>query len=271
MSSPSTNWRQGPIKLLARSLRAGIIVVREVRIDRFRDCFGTSHSVLLGYEGLGRQPSMVFTRKLCRFCTGHENCGGTSELGFAQLYHWLCVCSGRYYLIDNDHWRKTFAYTLQAGEMHIDWIATAYKQRATMTTLLSPTSPGFSEQISALNNAMANPPIRPRMFGRTDVAPIADITFQELDALLDLGKGRGMTPFINLFKLLHLNDDAPRNHNVLLESRDSALLVFKQRHWRRMEGVKFMLMQCLGNWRLPSWTSQRCSRRTWMGNASGGS
>ncbi|CAL5226253.1 g9098 [Coccomyxa viridis] len=85
------------------------------------------------------------------------------------------------------------------------------------------------------------------MFGRSDVAHIADMTFQELDALLDLGKGRGMTPFINLFKLLHLNDDAPRNHNVLLESRDSALLVFKQRHWRRMENVKFMLMQCLGN------------------------
>ncbi|CAL8461530.1 g1061 [Coccomyxa elongata] len=116
-----------------------------------------------------------------------------------------------------------------------------------MTRLLSPSSEGFSEQISALNDAMANPPPRPRMFGRSDVAPIADMTFQELDALLDLEKGRGMTPFINLFKLLHLNDDAPRNHNVLLESRDSALLVFKQRHWRRMEGVKFMLMQCLGN------------------------
>ena len=116
-----------------------------------------------------------------------------------------------------------------------------------MTTLLSLTSPGFNEQISALNDAMANPPPRARMFGRSDVAHIADMTFQELDALLDLGKGRGMTPFINLFKLLHLNDDAPRNHNVLLESRDSALLVFKQRHWRRMEDVKFMLMQCLGN------------------------
>ncbi|CAK0765517.1 hypothetical protein CVIRNUC_003266 [Coccomyxa viridis] len=85
------------------------------------------------------------------------------------------------------------------------------------------------------------------MFGRSDVAHIADMTFQELDALLDLGKGRGMTPFINLFKLLHLNDDAPRNHNVLLESRDSLLLVIKQRHWRRMEDVKFMLVQCLGN------------------------
>ncbi|CAL8461670.1 g1201 [Coccomyxa elongata] len=105
-----------------------------------------------------------------------------------------------------------------------------------MTRLLSPSSEGFSEQISALNDAMANPPPRPRMFGRTDVAPIADITFQELDALLDLGKGHSMTPFINLFKLLHLNDDAPRNHNLLLESRDSAYgLVFKQRHWRRME------------------------------------
>ena len=116
-----------------------------------------------------------------------------------------------------------------------------------MTRLLSPSSEGFSEQISALNDALANPPPRPRMFGRSDVAHIVDMTFQELDALLDLGKGRGMTPFINLFKLLHLNDDAPRNHNVLLESRDSALLVFKQRHWRRMEDVKFMLMQCLGN------------------------
>ena len=128
---------------------------------------------------------------------------------------------------------------------HINRIA--YKNDQQMTRLLSPSSEGFSEQISALNDALANPPPRPRMFGRSDVAHIADMTFQELDALLDLGKGRGMTPFINLFKLLHLNDDAPRNHNVLLESRDSALLVFKQRHWRRMEDVKFMLMQCLGN------------------------
>ncbi|BDA45249.1 hypothetical protein COCOBI_07-0360 [Coccomyxa sp. Obi] len=116
-----------------------------------------------------------------------------------------------------------------------------------MTRLLSPSSEGFSEQIGALNDALANPPPRARMFGRTDVATIADMTFQELDAFLNLGKGRGMTPFINLFKLLHLSHDASRNHNVLLESRDSAHgLVFKQRHWRRMEDVQRMLMDCLG-------------------------
>ena len=73
-----------------------------------------------------------------------------------------------------------------------------------MTTLLSPTSPGFSEQISALNNAMANPPPRARMFGRAETQHIADMTFQELDASLNFGKGCGMTPFINLFTPLKI-------------------------------------------------------------------
>ncbi len=65
---------------------------------------------------------------------------------------------------------------------HINRIA--YKNDQQMTRLLSPSSEGFSEQISALNDALANPPPRPRMFGRSDVAHIADMTFQELDALL---------------------------------------------------------------------------------------
>ena len=79
------------------------------------------------------------------------------------------------------------------------------------------------------------------------IAPLADMSVQEMDAILNLGKGHGTTPFINLFKLLHLNDDAPRSHNVLLETRDSAHgLVFKQRHWRRMEDVNVMLLKCLG-------------------------
>ena len=115
-----------------------------------------------------------------------------------------------------------------------------------MTTLLSPTSPGFSEQISALNNAMANPPPRARMFGRAETQHIADMTFQELDASLNFGKGCGMTPFINLFKLIHLNDDAPRNHNVLLESKHSTHgFVCQLLHWRLVENVQSMLMDCL--------------------------
>ena len=83
-----------PIELLASNLRAGIIVVREVRIDRFRDWFGTSHSVLLGHEGLGRQFHRALTEKLCRICTGDEECGGTSQLGFAQLLA-VPILSGR--------------------------------------------------------------------------------------------------------------------------------------------------------------------------------
>ena len=115
-----------------------------------------------------------------------------------------------------------------------------------MTALLSPTSPGFSEQMTAVNNALANPPPRAKMFGRADVSHVADMTFQELDASLNFGKGGGVTPFINMFKLMHLNDDAPRNHNVLLEGKDSAHgLVFKQGHWRRMEDVQRMLRDCL--------------------------
>jgi hypothetical protein len=115
-----------------------------------------------------------------------------------------------------------------------------------MTALLSPTSPGFSEQMTALNNALANPSPRAKMFRRADVSHVADMTFQELDASLIFGKGGGVTPFINMFKLMHLNDDAPRNHNVLLEGKESAYgLVIKQRHWRCVENVQSMLQDCL--------------------------
>ena len=86
----------------------------------------------------------------------------------------------------------------------------------------------------------------PGCLGGGDASHIVDMTFQELDTCLKIGKGQSVTPFINLFKLLHLNDDAPRNHNVLLEGKDSACgLVIKQRHWRRVEDVQGMLRDCL--------------------------
>ncbi|CAL8461672.1 g1203 [Coccomyxa elongata] len=96
------------------------------------------------------------------------------------------------------------------------------------------------------NYTLANPPPRPRMFGRTDVLHIADITFEELNKHLNVKNGTGMSPFLNMFKLMHLNDKAPRNHNVLLESKDSDYgLMYKQRHWRIVDDPERMVMDCL--------------------------
>ena len=93
---------------------------------------------------------------------------------------------------------------------------------------------------------LSNPPPRPRMFGRSDVSHIIDLTFKELDHHLKLRSGAGLTPFLNMFKLIHLNDDAPKNHNVLMESKDSDFaLTFRQRHWRLIGDPERVVMDCL--------------------------
>ena len=97
------------------------------------------------------------------------------------------------------------------------------------------------------NYTLANPPPRPRMFGKTDAGPIVGITFEELNKHLDIKNGTGLLPFVNMFKLMHLNDEAPRNHNVLMECKNGGLaLKYKQRHWRLVNDPAGMVRDCLG-------------------------
>ena len=96
------------------------------------------------------------------------------------------------------------------------------------------------------NYTLANPPPKPRMFGRTDAAHIIDLTFEELNKHLDIKNGTSLLPFLNMFKLMHLNDEAPRNHNVLLGSkRGEFALMFKQRHWRVVDDPDRMVRDCM--------------------------
>ena len=96
------------------------------------------------------------------------------------------------------------------------------------------------------NYTLANPPPRPKMFGRTDAAHISDLTFEELNKHLDIKNGTSLLPFLNMFKLMHLNDEAPRNHNVLMGSkRGDFALMFKQRHWRLVDDPDRMVRDCM--------------------------
>ena len=94
------------------------------------------------------------------------------------------------------------------------------------------------------NYTLANPPPRPRMFGRTDIEHTADLTFEELNKHLNVKNGTGLLPFVNMFKLMHLNDEAPRNHNVLME-KGGVALAYKQRHWRLVKDPEGMVRECL--------------------------
>ena len=94
------------------------------------------------------------------------------------------------------------------------------------------------------NYTLANPPPPPRMFGKTSVRHTADLTFEELNRHLNVKTGTGLEPFVNMFKLMHLNDAAPRNHNVLME-RGKLALIHKQRHWRIVSDPEGLVRDCL--------------------------
>ena len=51
--------------------------------------------------------------------------------------------------------------------------------------------------------------IRSRSFGRANVDHMICLTYEELREALDLREKCGFTPFLKLFKLLHLNPEAP--------------------------------------------------------------
>ena len=90
--------------------------------------------------------------------------------------------------------------------------------------------------------------VRPRSFGKANMNHLALLSFEELKKLLGIRNKCGLTPFLNLFKLLHLNPGVPKNHNVLLDKVDGQLvaLAFKQRHWHEVEEER-MLLDCMNN------------------------
>jgi len=79
--------------------------------------------------------------------------------------------------------------------------------------------------------------IRPRSFGKANVDHLVRLTYEELREALDLKEKCGLTPFLRLFKLLHLNPEAPRNHNALVDIVDGEPVgfAFKQGHWHEVD------------------------------------
>ena len=90
--------------------------------------------------------------------------------------------------------------------------------------------------------------IRPRSFGRACVDHLVRLTYEELREALDLKEKCGLTPFLKLFKLLHLNPEAPRNHNALIDSVDGepVAFAFKQGHWHEVDCDE-MVRDCVNN------------------------
>ena len=90
--------------------------------------------------------------------------------------------------------------------------------------------------------------IKPRSFGRANVDHLVRLTYEELREALDLKEKCGFTPFLKLFKLLHLNPEAPRNHNALFDIVDGepAAFAFKQGHWHEVDCDE-MVRDCVNN------------------------
>jgi len=90
--------------------------------------------------------------------------------------------------------------------------------------------------------------IRPRSFGRANVDHLICLTYEELREALNLREKCGLTPFLKLFKLLHLKPEAPRNHNALLviEDCEPVAFAFKQHHWREVDCDE-MVRDCVNN------------------------
>ena len=89
---------------------------------------------------------------------------------------------------------------------------------------------------------------KPRSFGRANVDHLVCLTYEELREALDLREKCGLTPFLKLFKLLHLNPEAPKNHNALVEVLDGepVAFAFKQHHWREVDSDE-MVRDCVNN------------------------
>ncbi|CAK0778805.1 hypothetical protein CVIRNUC_004650 [Coccomyxa viridis] len=90
--------------------------------------------------------------------------------------------------------------------------------------------------------------IRPRSFGKANVDHLVRLMYEELREALHLREKCGVTPFLTLFKLLHLISEAPKNHNVLVDIVDGepAAFAFKQHHWRKVDCDE-MVRDCVNN------------------------
>ena len=90
--------------------------------------------------------------------------------------------------------------------------------------------------------------IRPRSFGKANVDHLVRLTYEELREALDLKEKCGLTPFLRLFKLLHLTPEAPRNHNALVDIVDGepVAFAFKQRRWHEVDCDE-MVRDCVNN------------------------
>ena len=90
--------------------------------------------------------------------------------------------------------------------------------------------------------------IRPKSFGRANVDHLVRLTYEELREALDLKEKCGLTPFLKLFKLLHLTPEAPRNHNALVDIVDGEPVgfAFKQGHWHEVDCDE-MVRDCVNN------------------------
>ncbi|CAL8460953.1 g484 [Coccomyxa elongata] len=90
--------------------------------------------------------------------------------------------------------------------------------------------------------------IRPRSFGRANVDHVICLTYEELREALDLREKCGLTPFLKLFKVLHLNPEAPRNHNAIVDVADGepVAFAFKQSHWHEVDCDE-MVRDCVNN------------------------
>ena len=119
------------------------------------------------------------------------------------------------------------------------------------TSLVVKESPDTSSLNIDSHNATTNSTsvrIRPRSFGRANVDHLVCLTYEELREALDLKEKFGLTPFLRLFKLLHLTQEAPRNHNALLDIADGepVAFAFKQGHWHEVDCDE-MARDCVNN------------------------
>ena len=142
---------------------------------------------------------------------------------------------------DKQFTRKNLLDQHLRTDKHRQVVAAAEAAEGTGSTSLVVTE---SPDTSSLNIDSHNTPtssssvhIRPRSSGRANVDHLVRLTYEELREALDLREKCGLTPFLRLFKLLHLTPEAPRNHNALVDIVDGEPVgfAFKQGHWHEVD------------------------------------
>ncbi|CAK0778791.1 hypothetical protein CVIRNUC_004648 [Coccomyxa viridis] len=153
---------------------------------------------------------------------------------------------------DKQFTRKNLLDQHLRTDKHRQVVAAAEAAEGTgSTSLVVKESPDTSSLNIDSHNATTNSTsvrIRPRSFGRANVDHRVRLTYEELREALDLKKKCGLTPFLRLFKLLHLTPEAPRNHNALLDiaNGEPVAFAFKQGHWHEVDCDE-MVRDCVNN------------------------